>query len=88
MKFLGIAVAVNMVFAGTAFASDMCSVPTAEWQPRPALEAKLKAEGWAVRSIQIEDGCYEAYAVDAKGKKVEAYFNPKSFEVVKVKSED
>ena len=42
----------------------------------------MKAEGWDVRSIKTEDGCYEAYAIDAKGKRVEAYFNPQTFERV------
>ncbi|MGF7161102.1 hypothetical protein FHS85_002737 [Rhodoligotrophos appendicifer] len=65
--------------SSAAFAGDRCNVPAAEWQPQTALETKLKAEGWEVRSIKTEDGCYEAYAIDAKGNKVEAYFDPKTF---------
>lgn len=71
-----------------AFAGNKCDVPVGEWQPREALEAKLKSDGWQIRSIKTEDGCYEAYAIDAGGKKVEAYFNPKSLERVGGSSED
>lgn len=63
-----------------AFAGNKCDVPVADWQLREALEAKLKADGWQIRSIKTEDGCYENYSTDAAGKKVEAYFNPKTFE--------
>jgi len=75
-------------FAGPAIAAQKCDVPTAQWQPREALEAKLKADGWDVRSIKSEDGCYEAYAIDKDGNKVEAYFNPKTFDRVGAGSSD
>ena len=71
-----------------AMASEKCDVPMANWQPREALQAKLQAEGWQVRSIKTEDGCYEAYAINAEGKKVEAYFNPKTFDAVDTKIGD
>ncbi|PSJ53214.1 PepSY domain-containing protein [Pseudaminobacter soli (ex Li et al. 2025)] len=71
-----------------AFAGNKCDVPVGEWQPREALEAKLKSDGWKIRSIKTENGCYEAYAIDAGGKKVEAYFNPKTLERVPGSSED
>jgi hypothetical protein len=67
---------------GAALAAEKCDVPVAEWQSRAALRTKLEADGWQVRSIKTEDGCYEAYAVDKDGKRVEAYFNPKTFERV------
>ena len=74
--------------SGIAHASEKCMVPEAEWQPREALQTKLEKDGWQVRSIKTEDGCYEAYAINAKGEKVEAYFDPKSFDAVDMKSED
>jgi hypothetical protein len=74
--------------AGAALAAEKCDVPVADWQPREALETKLKSDGWEVRSIKTEDGCYEAYAIDAKGEKVEAYFNPKTFERVGGEDDD
>jgi hypothetical protein len=73
--------------AGAAVASDKCSVPRAEWQPQEALQQKLEGDGWKIRKIKVDDGCYEVYGTDHAGKRMEAYFNPKSFDVVKSKSE-
>lgn len=73
--------------AGAALAADKCSAPQAEWQPQQVLQQKLEAEGWKVKKIKVEDGCYEVYGVDAKGNRLESYYDPKSFTVVKAKSE-
>jgi hypothetical protein len=59
-----------------------CNAPKAEWKPRVELQKKLKSEGWAVRKIEIENGCYEVYGFDASGKRIEAFFNPQTFERV------
>ncbi|MBK1624394.1 PepSY domain-containing protein [Afifella marina] len=71
--------------AGTAFASDdaRCNAPMAERQPREALQQQLETKGWEVRQIKTEDGCYEAYAIDDQGKRVEAYFDPKTLKMVR-----
>ncbi|HWK48900.1 MAG TPA: PepSY domain-containing protein [Steroidobacter sp.] len=57
-----------------------CSEPKAEWKPRVELQKKLKGDGWTVRKIEIMNGCYEVYGFDEKDAKVEAFFNPKTFE--------
>lgn len=59
-----------------------CKEPSKEWQLREDLEDKLKAEGWDIRKVKIDNGCYEVYGFDGKGKRREAYFNPKTFELV------
>ena len=71
--------------AGTAAAADLCDVPEAERQSIETLQQKLESEGWAVKKVKVDDGCYEAYATDPEGNKVEAYFDPKTFELVKTK---
>ena len=68
---------------GTAAADDVCTVPQAEWQPQDALQKKLQAEGWKIKNIKIDDGCYEVYATDASGARKETYFDPKTFAVMK-----
>jgi hypothetical protein len=73
--------------AGSAQASDKCSVPKAEWQPQEALQQKLEVDGWKIHKIKVDDGCYEVYGTDAAGKRMEAYFDPKTFTVVKAKQE-
>jgi hypothetical protein len=80
--------ALALSLAGPAFAADRCNVPTDQWQPREALQKKLEAEGWKVRSIKTENGCYEAKAVDANGKKLEGVFNPKTLESAGADSDD
>jgi hypothetical protein len=52
------------------------SGPKEGWQPQAKLESNLKAQGWQVRRIKVDGGCYEVYAVDPKGARVEAYFHP------------
>ena len=73
--------------AGAASASDKCNVPQAEWQPKEALQKKLEGEGWKIKKIKVDDGCYEVYGIDGAGKRMETYFDPKSFAVVKAKQE-
>ncbi len=57
-------------------------IPKTEWRSQADLERKLKDEGWTVNRVKIENGCYEVYGRDAKGKKMEIFFHPKTFEVV------
>ncbi len=59
-----------------------CDVPSSEWQRRDDLQEKLKKKGWEIRTIKIENGCYEVYGFDKQGKRKETYFNPKTFEIV------
>ena len=46
------------------------------WQPQEKLESMLKEKGWQIRRIKIDGGCYEVYALNEKGERVEAYFHP------------
>ena len=57
-----------------------CDSDESEWQPREALEAKLKAEGWKVRKSKVDGGCYEVYGTTPEDQRVEAYFDPVTFE--------
>ena len=48
------------------------------WQSQEVLTARLKEQGWQVRRIKVDGGCYEVYALDNTGKRVEAYFHPRT----------
>lgn len=63
------------------------SGPQESWQPQAKLEQQLKDKGWQVRRIKIDGGCYEVYALNEKGERVEAYFHPKTLDPVPTKKE-
>ena len=48
------------------------------WQAQEKLAALLKDKGWQVRRIKEDGGCYEVYALNEKGERVEAYFHPRT----------
>ena len=52
------------------------SGPRENWKSSEELKKKLTGEGWDVRFIKEDGGCWEVYAIDAKGSRVEAYFHP------------
>lgn len=58
------------------------SGPQENWQPQEKLEQMLKEKGWQVRRVKEDGGCYEVYAIDEKGDRVEAYFHPLTLEPV------
>ena len=58
------------------------AMPKEEKQPQMELQRKLEADGWRVRQVKNYNGCYEVYGLDNKGRKAEAFFNPKTFERV------
>jgi len=57
-----------------------------EWMSQEAITAKAKDLGYDVRKIKKEDGCWEVKGYDKNGKRIEAYFDPATGEVVEVKS--
>lgn len=52
------------------------SGPKSGWAPVETLEKRLVDQGWKVRRVKEDGGCYEVYAIDDKGQRVEAYFHP------------
>lgn len=79
----GIAAIALVASAGTALAHgkvECKEYPKAEWRPHTELEKKLVQEGWAIRRMEKTDTCYEVYGKTPNGKRVEAFFDPKTFE--------
>lgn len=62
------------------------SGPKSGWQPTDKLGAQLKGQGWQVRKVKVDGGCYEVYALDDKGQRVEAYFHPVTLAPVPTKA--
>ena len=68
-----------LTLSAPAFATGLAtcdSGPKSGWQPQEKLEKLLVDQGWKVRRIKEDGGCWEVYALDAKGDRVEAYFHP------------
>jgi len=64
---------------------DCPNLPKEEWKPQMDLQKKLSTEGWRIRQVKVFNTCYEVYGFDAKGERVEAFFNPKTFERIQPK---
>lgn len=79
-KLLGAAL---IACAGHANATGMMSCDSGEpasWRTQEELHAVLEQEGWQVSRSKVDEGCYEVYGTTPEGDRVEAYFDPVSFE--------
>lgn len=81
-RLAALALAASLGAASPAFADgDRCQAgPETGWKPLAELVQKLAAEGWRLRSVEIDDGCYEVKGVDKDGRYHEAYFHPVSLD--------
>jgi hypothetical protein len=87
-KQLCLATLLTAFAVGSAEASNLCDVAEKDRQPVELLQQKLESEGWQVKNIKIDDGCYEAYAIDTSGARVEAYFDPQTFQLIKSETDN
>ncbi|MGI9402390.1 MAG: PepSY domain-containing protein [Rhizobiaceae bacterium] len=55
-----------------------------QWKTMDQLKTQMKDDGWTVRRIKEDGGCYEAYGTTPEGKRVEAYFHPVTLELLLV----
>ena len=76
------------MMSGAALASSSdCNEPKDKWMSMEEARAKVVSMGYEVRKLEVDDGCYEAYATK-DGKRLEIYLNPVTAEVVKMKEDD
>ena len=87
-KTLTILAFVAALPAGGALAEDDCLVPMADWQPREAVARLAADQGWTVRRIKIDDGCYEIDGKDQAGKRIEVTVHPATLEVLGIEHEE
>ena len=74
----------SCLISGAALADDDCTDPVAEWQPRENLRQMMVDNGWDVKRIKVDDGCYEVKGVDRNGHQVEATFAPASLKIMEL----
>lgn len=78
------ALAVGLAASSAAWADqDRCQAgPEREWRPMADLVSQLNQQGWWLRKVEIDDGCYEVEAVDRDGRYHDAHFHPRTLERV------
>jgi len=83
MKYVLLLAAVAATVAGPAFAAEGCSTaPQSQWQPESSLQSRLESEGLTVVRIKSENGCYEVYATDKSGGRVNLAYNAETLQKV------
>ncbi|RBP14395.1 YpeB-like protein with putative protease inhibitory function [Roseiarcus fermentans] len=81
MKLFTALTVLAVAAAGPAFAEGKCATTAkSKWQPKSALESQLQADGYKVKQIKVEGGCYEVYATDKTGKRANMAFNAETLE--------
>lgn len=74
--------------SGAALAGDDCAVLLADWQPRSAVVRLAEENGWVVRRIKIDDGCYEIKGTDREGRRIEVTVDPGTLQVIEIEYKD
>ena len=86
MKALALAstILASLAISSVALASDDCTDPVADWQPRETLRLQLEQHGWQVQRIKVDDGCYEVRGIDKIGNAFKAKYAPASLRIRKL----
>ena len=74
---------VLLMVAGQSFATGRMTCDSgdpANWQSTDTLRSTIEADGWKIRKIKEDGGCYEVYGITPDGQSVEAYFDPLTLE--------
>jgi hypothetical protein len=88
LTMIGLAALLPVGAVGTALAGDDCFAPMADWRPREAVARLAEENGWTVRRIKIDDGCYEIDGRDAGGRRIEVKVHPATLQVIEFEFED
>ena len=67
---------------------DDCYAPLADWQPRDRVVQWAQEQGWTLRRIKIDDGCYELDGTDAQGRRIEVTLDPATLAVIEMEFDD
>ncbi len=82
---LAVALVTGAAFTAPAFADndDNCKPATnGPWLPVEEARTALEAQGYQVRKIESEDGCYEVYATAKGGERVKLFLDPTTLKVL------
>jgi hypothetical protein len=57
-------------------------VPKSEWLSASEVAEKLRAKGYNVTEIEVDDGAYEVEMTDKSGTRIDAHVHPATGEVL------
>ncbi len=81
-NFAALTLLAMTIDAGATGLATCNSGPQSGWKSEDSLRKTLIDRGWQIRRIKIDGGCYEVYAINEKGQRVESYFHPVTFDHV------
>ncbi|HEU0278110.1 MAG TPA: PepSY domain-containing protein [Rhodanobacteraceae bacterium] len=83
MKTFYIATLAGVIIGGFAipalastYSGSCTSEPQSKWLSTAAVQQQYQKQGYTVRRVKAGGTCYEVYAVDKAGAKVEFFVNP------------
>lgn len=60
----------------STYAGSCTSEPKSKWMTEKQVQQKYEQQGYTVRRVKTGGDCYEVYAKDKDGRKVELFVNP------------
>lgn len=82
-KYFPVILIATAIFAGPSYSTGRMTCDSGDkstWKSEVELIDKIEAEGWTVRKVKEDGGCYEVYGRDPQNRRVEAYFDPLTLE--------
>ena len=82
---IAVALAVGALSLGahaSSYGGQCTDRPKSEWMSTAEVKARFEAQGYGVGKVKSGGSCYEVYAKDKDGKKVELFVNPVDARVV------
>lgn len=70
-----------LLLVGNVVAKDDCDDPVNQWQSQEKLRRMIENNGWKIRRIKVDDGCYEVYGRDRLGNHFEAKYSPATLKI-------
>lgn len=84
IKFLAVTAlcAISSASFATTYNGSCTAEPTSNWLSPDAVKSKFEQQGYSVARVKSSGTCYEVYARDKNGDKVELFVNPANASVV------
>jgi hypothetical protein len=80
-----VALALSVLSVGafaTTYDGECTDQPRSRWMSSAEVKGKFESQGYSVRKVKAGGSCYEVYAIDGNGRKVELFVNPVDTSVV------